>query len=91
MEKKDRFTRWFSTMSLLVLVWVWISAIYYFAEMVGYDLVNIALYLWGIGVVASIILLGKYRKKWMEIWYILNPKFLFYPISSNSTNHKKKH
>lgn len=76
MEKKDRFTRWFSTMSLLVLVWVWISAIYYFAEMIGYDLVNIALYLWGIGVAASILLLGKYRKKWMEIWYILNPKFL---------------
>ena len=76
MEKKDVFTRWFSTLSLLVLIWVWISAIYYFAEMLGYDLVNVALYLWGIGIVLSILLLGKYRKKWMDIWYVLSPKVL---------------
>ena len=76
MEKKDGLTRYFGTMSLLILIWTWISAVYYFAEMIEYNLNSIAIYLWGIGLVASSFVWWKYRKKWLDIWYVLKPSIL---------------
>ena len=76
MEKKDLLARYFGTMSLLVLIWTWISAVYYFAEMIGYSLESIGLYLWGIGLVLSAFVWWKYRAKWLQIWYVLKPSVL---------------
>lgn len=76
MKKKDLLTRYFGTMSLLVLIWTWIAAVYYFAEMVEYSLESIGMYLWGIGLVLSGFIWWKYRKKWLEIFYVLKPSVL---------------
>ena len=76
MDKKDRLNRIFGTMSLLVLIWTWIAAVYYFAEMVEYSLESIGLYLWGIGLVLSSFIWWKYRKKWLDIFYVLKPSVL---------------
>ncbi|MDD6467732.1 MAG: hypothetical protein PUF50_06080 [Erysipelotrichaceae bacterium] len=76
MKKKDTLLKGFAYASLFMMVWVWISAIYYFAEMIGISMEQTGLYMWGIGLVGSIILYWKLHNKWYEIWYILKPSLL---------------
>ena len=76
MKMKDRLARCFATMSLIVVIWLWIAAIYYFSEMLSYSLASIGMYLWGIGLVMSGVVLWKYKQKWHEIWYVLKPSVL---------------
>lgn len=76
MNKKDRFTKWFGLASLFMIVWVWIAGIYYFSQMLQISLESTGLYMWGMGLIGSIVLYYKFHDKWYDIWYVLKPKLL---------------